>query len=463
VIKFGTGGWREIIGERFIKDNIRLICQGLSGYCDDKKIVIGYDRRFLSDLAARWCCEVFAANGVKTYLIDRYAPTPLTMFCVKTMGTRHGVCITASHNPAVYNGIKVFTAGGRDATEDITEKIERAVNSNPEVKSMPYDEAVKAGLVEVIEPYNDYIDAILKFVDVDAIRRKRLKVLIDPMHGVSRTALQAVLISARCDVDIINDRNDASFGGMLPSPAERTLTQLIRMVSEGGFDLGIATDGDADRIGIIDETGRFIHPNEIMAMLYYYMLKYKGWKGAVVRNIATTHLLDKIAADFGQDAYEVPVGFKHISQKMDETGALIGGESSGGLTIRGHISGKDGIFASALLVEMMAVTGKKLSELLDEINGKYGRFYLVERDYKFSEAKKAALFEVMFTQKKIPDFGVEVDRVSYADGMKIFFKDGGWIIARFSGTEPLLRIFCETSEDRAGKGITKTLEDFLGL
>ena len=235
------------------------------------------------------------------------------------------------------------------------------------------------------------------------------------------------------------------------------------MVMENGYDIGIGTDGDADRIGIIDNRGVFIHPNEIMSVLYYYLLKYKNWRGDVVRNIATTHLLDKIAADYGQKCHEVPVGFKHISSKMEEVDALIGGESSGGLTIRGHIRGKDGIFAASLLVEMICATGKQISELLDEIHEKYGASAMSEYDTKFSNEKKQELMDILFVQKKLPDFGEEIEKVSYADGCKVYFKNGGWIIARFSGTEPLIRVFCEMDTIENAKKITNIWLKELGL
>ena len=206
-----------------------------------------------------------------------------------------------------------------------------------------------------------------------------------------------------------------------------------------------------------------MHPNEILSLLYYYLLKYKGWKGDVVRNIATTHTLDQIAKDFGQTCHEVPVGFKHISSKMEETDALIGGESSGGLTIRGHISGKDGIFAAALLVEMICVTGKKIPELLEEIYQKYGHREMSEYDTKFSQDKKQELQQILFTEKKLPDFELEIEKVSYLDGCKVYFKNGGWIIARFSGTEPLIRIFCEMETKAQAIEVSERLKQFLGL
>lgn len=465
MIKFGTGGWRAVIGDEFIKSNIIKLAQAI---CEDMKndikgVVIGYDRRFLSDMAARWAAEVFAANNIKTYFINKIAPTPEIMYCVKMKGTKYGMAVTASHNPAEYNGIKVFTQGGKDADISVTQVFEEIIEQGIDAKTMPFEEGVKQGKIILTDPQNDYIDSIISMVNMDAIRNAHFKVLLDPMYGVSKTSLQTILMTARCEVDIINDRHDTLFGGRLPSPSAHTLSKLRDMVVENGYDIGIGTDGDADRIGIIDNRGVFIHPNEIMSLLYYYLLKYKNWRGDVVRNIATTHLLDRIAADYGQICHEVPVGFKHISSKMEEVDALIGGESSGGLTIRGHIKGKDGIFAASLLVEMICATGKQISELLDEIHEKYGSSAMSEFDTKFSEEKKAELHNILYVDKKLPDFGIEVEKVSYADGCKVYFKNGGWIIARFSGTEPLIRIFCEMDTMENAEKITNIWKQELGL
>lgn len=464
-IKFGTGGWRAIIGDEFIKENICLLAQAVAEDMEPGKdaVVIGYDRRFLSDTAAIWASEVFAGNGIKVWFVDRIAPTPLVMFGVKDLETKYGMAITASHNPAAYNGIKLFTAGGRDASAETTVKFEAILEKGVTVKTMPFEEGQEKGLIETADIYNRYIDSIIDMIDMKAIRKKQLKVLLDPMFGVSRTSLQTVLMTARCDVDIINDRHDALFGGKLPAPTENTLSDLRDRVVQEHYDLGIATDGDADRIGIIDRDGNYIKPNEILALLYYYLMKYKGQRGAVVRNIATTHLLDRIAEDFGQQCLEVPVGFKHISSGMEETDAIIGGESSGGLTIRGHIRGKDGIFASALLVEMLSTTGKSIAELLEEIYAQYGVCKMTEFDTKFSQAKKDEIHDLLFVQKKVPTFPIGIEKVSYADGLKVYFENGGWIIARFSGTEPLIRIFCEMESVEKAEAITQILRTFVGL
>ncbi len=466
MVKFGTGGWRAIIGDEFTKANVCLLAQAISDEMHSrgaKEIVIGFDKRFLSDTAAVWASEVFAANDITVYYIKKAAPTPLIMFGVKTLQTEFGIAVTASHNPADYNGIKVFTKGGRDADVTWTRLFEERIEKGVNVKSMPFEKGVEEGKIKITRLSNEYIDSIISMIDMETIKEKHLKILLDPMFGVSKTSLQTILMTARCDVDTINDRHDTLFGGRLPSPSAKTLTRLRSMVVEEGYDMGIATDGDADRIGIIDDEGNFIHPNQIMALLYYYLVKYKGWKGDIVRNIATSHILDRIADSFGQKCHEVPVGFKHISSKMEEVDALIGGESSGGLTIRGHIKGKDGIFASALLVELVCKTGKKLSELLREIYDTYGMCEMHETDYKFSAEKKEELMKLLFEEKKIPQYDLEIAEISYRDGLKIYFKNGGWIIARFSGTEPLIRIFCEMENIEKAKECCEIMREFLGL
>lgn len=470
MITFGTGGWRALIGEEFTKENVRILAQAIANLmkerqCAAKGFVIGYDRRFLSDKAAKWLAEVLGGNGIPVYFIAKDAPTPLVMFTVKKMAVAYGAAVTASHNPADYNGVKIFTQGGRDATEDVTQALEAriaAVNA-ADVVATDFDLGRRQGVIQIIDPFNDYIDTIIKMIDMEAIKNRKLRILLDPMYGVSKTSLQTILITARCEVDIINDRHDTLFGGRLPSPSSHTLQRLREIVVEKGYDIGIGTDGDADRLGIIDDQGSFIHPNNILALLYFYLLKYKGWHGGVVRNVATTHLLDKIAAGFGETCYEVPVGFKHISSMMESQNALIGGESSGGLTIRGHIKGKDGIFAACLLIELISVTGKNLSELLEEIHRRFGYFFMVENDFRFSQADKERLMKKLFEDRELPVFPFPIASVSYRDGAKIIFAGGGWVIARFSGTEPLLRIFAEMDNEADAVAVSARMKEFLDL
>ncbi len=469
-IEFGTGGWRAVIGDGFTKANVRLLTAALARKMKEEGVaqrgfLIGYDRRFLSQESAHWAAEVMTGAGVPCMVVEREAPTPLIMFAVKYYELSYGMAVTASHNPALYNGIKVFVKGGRDADELVTANIEAyiAALEGQEIPSVPYEEGVRTGQIQIIDPMNTYIDSIIRSVNMDAIRSRGLKVVLDPMFGVSKTALSTILITARCDVDVIHERRDALFGGRLPAPNSKTLIGLQNFVLEHGCDIGIATDGDADRLGIIDDQGEFLHPNKILSLLYYYLLKYKGWHGAAVRNLATTHLLDAIAGRFGEKCYEVPVGFKHISGKMLETGAVIGGESSGGLTVRGHIQGKDGIYAASLLVEMMATTGRSLSELYREIAEQCGAFEMVERGYRFSQEEKARISNILMEDKLLPDFGLEIEKVSYADGCKVYFKGGGWVVSRFSGTEPLLRVFCEMGSAERAAEISRQMEAFLDL
>ncbi|MBE6823448.1 MAG: phosphoglucomutase/phosphomannomutase family protein [Ruminococcaceae bacterium] len=470
MIKFGTGGFRAIIGEDFTRSNLELLSAALTkmiqkDHVEDRPVVIGYDRRFLSDLGAKWIACSLAAGGIPVHLINHDVPTPLIMFQVLQENAAYGMAVTASHNPAEYNGVKIFTSGGRDATEEVTNRIEEEIAKiDPsEIHTMEYEKATADGLILEIDPQNNYIDSILNVIDTQAIKKKNLKILLDPMFGVSKTTLQTILLTCRCNVEVIHDRHDTLFGGRLPAPNSSTLSHLAQMVVQNGYDLGIATDGDADRIGLIDSKGNFIHPNDILVLLYYYLHEYKGWKGPAVRNIATTHCLDRMAESFGEVCYEVPVGFKHISSKMEETNALIGGESSGGLTVRGHIRGKDGVYAGSLLVEMISVIGRPLHDILDEIHQKFGNFFMDEFDCRMTSERKKELQHLLFEEKKIPHFDQEIEKISYIDGCKVYFKNGGWIICRFSGTEPVLRIFSEMENAAEAAQVSRVFRDFLGL
>lgn len=470
MIKFGTGGFRAIIGDEFTKENIQILSKAM---CDKMKkegvadtgMVIGYDRRFLSKEAMQWAAMVFAKEGIKTKLINKSVPTPLVMFYVMKHDYHYGMMITASHNPAVYNGVKVFTYGGRDADEKQTADIENYIKEVTDipVEEMDYDKAVEAGLIEEIYPLNEYLDSIINTMDMQKIREAGLKIAIDPLYGVGDTSLKTILMTARCDVESIHGSHDTLFGGKLPAPTADTLRYLQNYVIDKKCDMGIGTDGDADRIGVIDDQGNYLHANDILVLLYYYLVKYKGWQGPAVRNICTTHLLDRVAKSFGYECYEVPVGFKHISAKMYATDAIIGGESSGGMAVRGHIKGKDGIYASALLVEMVAVTGMKLSEIMAQIRAEYGELAMEEKAYRFTEERKTAIKKIILEDKKIPELPFETEKVSYLDGLKVYFKNGGWVSVRFSGTEPLLRLFCEMPEEKDAKAVCEIFEKYLDL
>lgn len=471
MIKFGTGGWRAEIGKDFHMENIQKVGQGLCDYMKkrnetDLPVIIGYDRRFLSRNAAKWLAEVISANGIKVLFLGRSVPTPMIMHYVMKNGLYYGLEVTASHNPSNYNGIKVIVKEGRDAPVEVTEELENIINSLSEsdVACEGFDKNVENGKIEYVKnPFNSFLDDILGVLDTEAIRNRGLRILFDPMHGSSSYPLMVIFHTTRCTVDIINGNLDAYFGGTMPAPTESTLKDLALEVVRGGYDLGIGVDGDGDRLGIIDGDGNYINANDILVLLYWYLHEVKGWKGPVVRNLATTHLLDVVAEDLGEKCYEVPVGFKYISSKIDEADAVLGGESSGGLTVRGHIHGKDSVYAASLFVEMLSKTGKTPRELLDGLHAKYGEYKMVEANLEFAPEAKPEILDIVMTKRMLPEFSHKIARVNYEDGCKVYFDDNSFVICRFSGTEPLLRIFAESSDEATAKGYISAWESFLGL
>ena len=470
MITFGTGGWRAIIGDEFTRENVRLLAQGLADRMHaegvvERGLVISYDRRFLSDVAAWWAIEVLAGNGVPVTVITRPVPTPMCMWTVKQTGAAYGIAVTASHNPALYNGLKIFTEGGRDAELEVTDELAAHVATlDPaDVRSLAPHEVQGSEFVTEQASINWYLDAIIGQLDLDAIRHAHLNIVLDPMFGVAQTSLQTILVSARCQVEVINARHDPLFGGRMPSPAEGSLSPLRQAVLDQGADLGIATDGDADRLGIIDDQGNYLSPNQVLVLLYEYLLTGKGWTGPVVRNLSTTHLLDRVAAAHGQTCHEVPVGFKWISSKMAETDAVIGGESSGGLTVRGHIPGKDGIQAAGLLVEMVARSGKKLSQLYAELVERHGALVMEEAAYGYTPERREELQRRIFDEHELPAFGREIDRISWEDGCKVYFTDDSWLTIRFSGTEPVIRVFSEAETAEGAQELSRTVADHFSL
>ena len=452
-IRFGTGGWRGIIGDDFIKSNILRVARAVCRLAQeesktDKPIVIGYDRRFLSEPASRWIAEAMTALQFHIILIERSTPTPLIMFLVQSMGLHYGLEVTASHNPADYNGIKLIVEEGRDAPLETTAHIEELIAKewNEPVETLPLPIAEKEGFIFYLHaPFNSFIDNILDKLNQEKIKNRCLRILFDPMHGSGIYPIMVILQTLRCTVDLINDNKDAYFGGGIPAPTESRLKDLRDRVIDGGYDLGIAFDGDGDRLGVVDEHGKFIDANEILCLLYYYLHAHKGWTGPVVRNLATTHMLDKIAESFGEKCYEVPIGFKYISSAIDRYDAVLGGESSGGLTVRGHIHGKDSIYAAALFIEMVCALGSP-SKMISQLEEEFGSFRMQEANLAFPAERKAEIHKALMIDKTLPTFdGCEITRVNYEDGCKVYFSDDSFVICRFSGTEPLLRIFAEAS------------------
>jgi len=450
VVTFGTGGWRAIIGEAFTMHNVRRLSQALANEItrrgqEQRGVLIGYDRRFLSQQAGEASAEVFAGNNIPTILLTEGVPTPLITYATAAEGSAYGLAFTASHNPPEWNGLKVFRCDGSLLLDDETRQIEAETNrlTAQEVIKLDLDIALEAGMVRRRDYTNQYVDAVEALIDLAAIREAGLKVIVDPMYGVGQLTLGTVLTEARCRVTFIHERHNPLFGGRSPAPNAEALRMLTSTMRDDGYDLGLAMDGDADRIAIVDERGEYISINDVLLLLYWYLHEVRGERGGVVRNLSTTHLLDRLAHALGEESYEVPVGFKHIVSTMLEHRAVLGGESSGGLTIRGHILGKDGIFASALVVEMLARTGEKVSRLLERVYGITGRLYTVEESLRATPEMKIVIPRRL-RESPTENLGpYRVMRTSHMDGTKLYLENDNWALLRFSGTEPLLRLSVE--------------------
>jgi phosphomannomutase/CTP:molybdopterin cytidylyltransferase MocA len=467
-VSFGTGGWRAVIGEGFTLHNVRRLSQALANEItrrgDEKLgVLIGYDRRFLSNRAGEAAAEVFAGNNIPVTLLSEDAPTPLITYATAVQKAAYGLAFTASHNPPDWNGLKVFRSDGSLLLDDETEQIQAETNrlALEEVIKIDLDIALERGIVRRSDFTNDYVDAVESLIDLEVIRRAGLKVIVDPMYGVGQLTLGTILTEARCRVTFIHERHNPLFGGRSPAPNLEALRLLATHVVEDHYDLGLATDGDADRIAIVDERGEYITINDILLLVYWYMREIRGERGGVVRNLATTHLLDRLAAHYGEQCFEVPVGFKHIASAMVAHNALLGGESSGGLTIRGHILGKDGIFASALIVEMLARTREKISQLRQRVYAITGRLYSLEESIPSTPEMRVAVPRRLAQTPPDRLGGYPVVKVSHADGTKFYLGNDNWALVRFSGTEPILRLFVEAESPEKAAALIQDLREFV--
>jgi len=468
LVTFGTGGWRAVIGEGFTMHNVRRLSQALANEItrqgqESRGVVIGYDRRFLSRQAAEASAEVFAGNNVSAVLLTEDAPTPLITYATSIRGSAYGLAFTASHNPPEWNGLKVFRGDGSLLLDHETRAIEIETNSlTPhQVIKLELDIGLEAGIIQPGDFTNQYVDAVEALIDLEAIRKAGLKVMVDPMYGVGQLTLGTVLTEARCRVSFIHERHNPLFGGRSPAPNQEALRLLASHMREGVYDIGLAMDGDADRIAIVDERGEYIPVNDILLLLYWYLHEMRGERGGVARNLSTTHLLDRLAHNLGEECYEVPVGFKHIVSTMQEHQALLGGESSGGLTIRGHILGKDGIFAAALIVEMLACTGQKVSGLRKTVYGITGRLYALEESLPATPEMRVAVPRRL---KEMPAGRIgqyPVLRVSQMDGTKLYLENDNWALVRFSGTEPVLRLAVEADSEQKATELVDWLRQFV--
>lgn len=456
MIKFGTGGWRDIIGENFTFDNVRRFSQGVSNKIkqegkEKQGVVIGFDNRFMAEEFAKASAEVFAANHIQVYLLKPSVPTPLVNYATKQEKTAVGLTFTASHNPYIYNGIKYVSEGGNPAPVEMTDELEETINAIElsDVNKLHYKEALTSGFIERINYNNQFIDFVESQLEMDQLKAAGLSVLYDPMYGTGINAIFTLLVDIRAEVEIIHDKIDPLFGGRVPAPTEDTLWRLMAMMKEGNYDMGIATDGDGDRIAVVDETGDYVDANEILIILYYYLMEYKKDRGHVIRNISTTHLLDEIANHYGYTCFEKPVGFKHIAEGIVEENAVLGGESSGGITIRGHLLEKDAVLSAGLLLEMLAHTGKTLKEIRKEITDKFGKRFYKEYNYEYDpqDIEKINTIIKTINPEKIYDQAPLISYKDY-DGFKWEWQDGSWCLVRFSGTEPVLRITAEAKDEK---------------
>lgn len=456
-ITFGTSGWRAIIADEFTFANIKLVSQAIADYiysinAQDKGIIITSDTRFLGDKFREFATRILANNGIKVFLTKRDTPTPVCAYEIIRRQTAGGINFTASHNPPFYQGIKYSPPSGAPAPPEVTKWIEnriQEINQNPmkiELKSI--QELEKTNLIEFIEPQKEYFKQLKKYIDFNIIKKSKLKIIYDCMHGTGRDYLDTILRQNGCNVEIINDNLDPYFGGFSPEPAKHNIPDLIKKVKASKNSFGAGTDGDADRFGFVDFDGSCIDANYIIALLFDYIIKHKKWVGSVVRTLATTHLIDSIAKMNNIKLHDVPVGFKYIGEIMQQEDILLGGEESGGLTVHRHVPEKDGILACLLVIEMVARTKKSLKELLADVYKKYGTLYTDRLNLHLNDTTKNKLFSFLKENTPSNIINMPVSQIDNRDGIKTILTDGSWVLVRFSGTEPIVRFYIEAKSKK---------------
>ncbi|HEY48492.1 MAG TPA: phosphoglucomutase/phosphomannomutase family protein [Dehalococcoidia bacterium] len=451
-IKFGTDGWRGIIAEDFTFDNVRACAQGVANYLLGRGIasqglLVGYDTRFASEDFAAAVAEVVAANGIKVYLNSEPAPTPVISYAIVVKKAAGAVIITASHNPARWNGFKYKPEYAGSASPEVTAELERHIHQvlkEEETKRLPLNEGRAQGLVEYYDPKPAYLNHIAELVDLERIRKAGLKVAVDPMHGSGAGYLKELLSGDRTKVIEINAERNPLFPGIQPEPIAQNLTKLADIILENKADIGLATDGDADRIGPLDEKGLFITPLQVFGLLALYLLEVRGERGTIVKSITTTNMVYRLGELFSVRVCEMPVGFKYIGPQMITENALIGGEESGGFGFRGHIPERDGILSGLYLLDLMVRTKKKPSKLIKYLYDKVGPHHYARTDFHFPEAKREEIARRLSQLKPEQIDNTAVTGIDTTDGFRFRLGDGSWLLIRLSGTEPLLRIYSES-------------------
>jgi phosphomannomutase len=450
-IKFGTDGWRGVIAREFTFDNLSIVAQATMDYLHEQGLagqglVVGYDRRFLSREFAERVVEIAAGNGIRTWLADSYAPTPAVSWAVRELGAGGGVMITASHNPPEYNGFKVKESFGGSARPATTRALEAVVARNIReergVLEMPMAEALASGRAERINVRTSYFGQLARYVDLELIKKAGIPVMVDPMYGAGAGFIPELLPGTA----EIHTAENPGFCGCPPEPTEEHLVELASLVKSGAYRIGLALDGDADRIGAVDETGEFFSSHRIFTVLLRHLIERKGLRGGVVKTVSTTRMVDLLCAKFGLELFETPIGFKHICELMLERDILMGGEESGGLGVKGHIPERDGILMGLLLLEAMAMTGKGLRRLLDETMDEIGHFYYRRIDLAIDNAAKERLIGRLQGGGITTIASRPVAAENFRDGFKYIFADGSWLLIRPSGTEPVLRLYSEAED-----------------
>jgi phosphoglucomutase len=462
-IKFGTSGWRAIVADGFTVSNIRLAVAGIAAYVKTQpgppRVLVGRDPRFLGESFVAEAARVLAAAGVTPILIPEAAPTPAIAHAVRSLKTTGAINFTASHNPPEYNGIKYSSPDGAPALPEVTQHIEAAIAALPEGYVVPKEEP-PAGGFETIDVKPAFLQRLGELVDMKAIARSGIKVVCDPFWGAGRGYNSDLLREAGVTVATVHDYRDVLFGGHAPEPDDHLLGDAKEKMREIGAAIGIATDGDADRFGIVDEDGTFIQPNYVIALLLDYLVETRGWRNGVAKSVATTNLINAVAEHHKVPLFETPVGFKYIGELIIEDKIAIGGEESAGLTIRGHVPEKDGVIAGLLMAEMVATRGKNIGTQLKELFAKVGSFYPVRENFRLTPEVKAAFTEKLKTDPTELS-GRKVAKVVRTDGLKLILEDGSWVCYRLSGTEPVVRAYTEARSEHDMEALKSAAEKFV--
>lgn len=457
-IEFGTDGWRDLMYDRFNLPNVSRVVEGIGAYVKEhngskRGVVVGYDARFFSDFFAQVTADLLAAQGIKVLMSKRDLPTPVLAYAVRQYQAFGAIIFTASHNPPAYNGVKFIPEYAGPATAEITAEIERRI---PEVAPELTRTVTRQG--ETIDPFPSYLASLQKLIDVELINRSPLELGYDPMYATGRGIFERLFTK---ELTLFHQWRDPLFGGGMPDPQGQYLAELAQWVKTRTGRIGLATDGDADRFGVIDEGGVFLTPNQVLPLLTYHLVKNKGLKGVVGRSVATTHLLDALADELGLELIETPVGFKYLGEIMRHKHTVLVGEESGGLSIGGHIPEKDGILACALLAEFRVMAGKPLMEILKDLWDKVGRYYSRRLDLNVSEEEKLLILNHLQAQPPEKIGSKVVQELRRLDGYKFIFTDRSWCLIRPSGTENLIRFYLETFSSQGLMEMEAELELFI--